>query len=48
MNAIIKEIKGLNKFNTSKVINMKVMFTKCQELESLDLSSFDTSNVNDI
>ena len=44
----LKEKKGFDKFNTSKVTNIKVMFTKCQELESLDLSSFDTSNINDI
>ena len=44
----LKEIKGLNKFNTSKVTNMEEMFISCKELESLDLSNFDMSNVNKI
>ena len=44
----LKEIKGLNNFNTSKVTNMGSLFGFCNELEYLDLSSFDTSNVTDI
>ena len=44
----LKEIKGLNKLNTSKVINMKGLFQECGELESLDLSTFNTSNVIDM
>ena len=43
----LKEIKGLNKFNTTNVDNMEAMFQRCENLEYLDLS-FDTSNVNDM
>ena len=39
----LKEIKGINNFNTSQVTNMKSMFNQCNELEYLDLSNFDTS-----
>ena len=41
----LKEIKGITNFNTKNVIDMSGMFTKCYELENLDLSNFDTSNV---
>ena len=41
----LKEIKGLNAFNTNKVTNICAMFQRCYELEYLDLSNFDTSNV---
>ena len=41
----LKEIKGLNKFNTSKVTNMRGMFQSCNELRYLDLSNFNISNV---
>ena len=44
----LKELKGLNNFNTSKVKNMSFMFKSCSELEYLDLSNFDTSNVRDM
>ena len=44
----LTEIKGIEKFNTSKVTNMKCMFQNCINLSSLDLSSFDTSNVTDM
>ena len=44
----LTEIKGLEKFNTSRVINMSTMFQNCINLSSLDLSSFDTSNVTDM
>ena len=44
----LKEIKGINKFNTKKVTNMKEMFQKCYELENLDLSNFNTQNVNNM
>ena len=43
----LKEIKGLNNFNTSKFEVMNSLFQGCGELESLDLSNFDTSNVID-
>ena len=41
----LKEIKGINKFNTNNVTNMKAMFQLCKELESLDLSNFNTKKV---
>ena len=44
----IKEIKGINKFNTSKVTTMKAMFQQCNEIESINLSNFDTSNVTNM
>ena len=44
----LKEIKGINKFNTNQVTNMKAMFQLCNELEYLDLSNFNTSNVIDM
>ena len=46
-NSAAAEIKGLNKFNTLKVTNMSQMFDS-SGLATLDLSSFDTSNVTDI
>ena len=36
----LKEIKGINNFNTSKVTNMSAMFNECFELEYLDLYKF--------
>ena len=44
----LKEIKGINKFYTGKVRDMKGMFRKCKELEYLDLSNFKTSNVTNM
>ena len=44
----LKEIKGINKFNTNQVTIMKAMFQECKELEYLDLSNFDTLKVNDM
>ena len=38
----LKEIIGLNKFNTINVTSMNYMFMQCQSIEILDLSSFDT------
>ena len=43
----LTEIKGINKFNTIKVRNMKGMFNKCNKLINLDLD-FDTSNVTNM
>ena len=43
----LKEIKGIENFNTIKVKNMTTMFQNCNELEYLDLSNFNTSNVED-
>ena len=45
---ILKEIKGINNFNTNKVTNMKSMFQECNALEYLDLSNFNTSNATDM
>ena len=42
----LKEIQGINKFNTSKVWNIRKIFEDCEELEILDLSNFNTSNVS--
>ena len=44
----LKEIKGINKFNTNKVTNMIAMFQNCKEFEYLDLFNFTTSNVTDM
>ena len=44
----LKEIKGINNFKTSKVVNMESMFNSCKELEYLDLSNFNTSNVKNM
>ena len=41
----LREIKGINKFNTINVKNMNGMFRNCYDLEYLDLSNFNTSNV---
>ena len=41
----LKEIKGLNKLNTKNATTFDGMFQRCNELEYLDLSNFDTSNV---
>ena len=40
----LKEIKGLENFDTSNATNFSYMFNMCESLESLDLSSWDTSN----
>ena len=44
----LKEIKGINNFNTNKVTNMNSMLQLCNELKYLDLSNFNTSNVTDM
>ena len=44
----LKEIKGINYFNTTNVDNMKCMFQGCQEIRYLDLSNFDTRNVTNM
>ena len=40
----LKEIKGIEKFNTINVTSMGSMFQQCKNLEFLDLSNFNTSN----
>ena len=44
----LKEIKGINNFKTSNVLNMKSMFQECNDLISLDLSNFDTTKVKNM
>ena len=44
----LKEIKGINYFNTSNAIQMAGMFAECKELEYIDLSNLNTSNVTDM
>ena len=44
----LKEIKGIEKFNINNVTNLSGLFQGCNELESLNLSNFDTSKVNNI
>jgi surface protein len=44
----LKEIIGLEKFNTSNVTNMSTMFQRCVKITSLNLTSFDTNNVTDM
>jgi len=44
----LKEIKGIENFNTNNVTDMNGMFQGCKELESLNLSNFDTSKVNNM
>ena len=44
----LKEIKGLSKLDTSKVVNMAEMFLYCRSLSEIDLSNFDTSLVTDM
>ena len=41
----LKEIKGLNNFITTNVIDMTSMFKDCHEMVYLDLINFNTSNV---
>lgn len=43
-----KDENGINRFNTSEVINMNSMFANELNLTSLDLSDFDTSNVTNM
>jgi len=37
----LKEIKGINEFNTSNFNSLKGTFQNCREMEYLDLSNFD-------
>ncbi len=41
----LKEINNIEKFDTSRVVAIAYMFCNCQNLTSIDLSHFDTSNV---
>ena len=44
----LKEINGINKFNTEKVLYMNKMFQDSTSLIYLDLSNFNTSNVENM
>lgn len=44
----LTEIEGLNNFDTSEVTEMSYMFSSCEKLRSIDVSSFDTHNVRDM
>ena len=44
----LKEIRGIDKYKTNKVLIMKAMLQFCNALEYLDLSNLDTSNVIDM
>lgn len=45
---LLGTINNLKYLNTSEVVSMKSMFENCKYLRSLDLSSFDTKNVEDM
>lgn len=42
----LEKIKGLKYFNSKKVNKMSLMFNHCESLREVDVSSFDTINVN--
>lgn len=44
----LTDIEGLAHLNTSEVTDMYFMFAHCQNLSSLDLSTFDTHNVENM
>ena len=44
----LKEIKGLSSFSKNKVNKINSMFENCYELECIDLSNFDTSEITDM
>ena len=44
----LTSITGLEYLNTEKVTNMQRMFSYCEALKSLDLSTFNTANVTDM
>lgn len=44
----LESIEGLENIDTSNVTNMQSMFSKCESLKELDLSSFNTSNVTNM
>ena len=44
----LKEIRGINNFNTSNVTDMNSLFQFCSEVISLDLSNFNTSKVTNM
>ena len=46
--AYTTKIEGLENIDTSQVTNMSQMFSGCEKLKQLDLSSFDTRNVTNM
>jgi surface protein len=44
----LTSIEGIDYLNTSEVTNMAYMFSYCESLPSLDLSSFDTHHVTNM
>ena len=44
----LKSIEGFEYLNTTEVRDMKMMFLYCESLTALDLSSFDTSKVENM
>ena len=44
----LKEIKGINRFNTTNVEDMSGLFQLCDNLEYIDLSNFITNNVKNM
>ena len=44
----LKEIEGLENFDTSEVTNMQYMFSYCSSLEYIDLTDFNTRNVTNM
>ena len=42
----LKEIQGINKFNTNNVIDFSFMFSSCKNLEFLDVSNFNTTKAD--
>ncbi|MBQ9346977.1 MAG: BspA family leucine-rich repeat surface protein [Oscillibacter sp.] len=44
----LKEIRSLEKLDTSRLTSMRAMFAGCASLTSLDLSGFDTESVEDM
>ncbi len=44
----LKKVNGLQHFKTTQAVDMKYMFYKCDSLENIDISSFDTKNVKNM
>lgn len=45
---VLTSIEGLKNLNTENVTDMSYMFSRCQKLESLDLSKFNTAKVTNM
>ena len=44
----LSEVNFNSSFTTQKVVNMKMMFGKCDGLEKVNLENFNTENVEDM